>query len=219
MVEISTSLLSVENGKEAEVILSLEKAKTDYYHIDVMDGKFVEKNTYQKMMENSSCIKRLSSLPLDIHLMVNDIKNATDDFLAYEPNIITFHYEACENAEEVFKYINYIKQNNCKVGISIKPNTDIQEIYKFLPFIHMILIMTVEPGKGGQTLLRDMIKKVENLKKYIDDEQIEVDIEVDGGINLTNVKELKLAGANIIVAGVAIVKAQNFKEIIDEMKK
>jgi len=83
----------------------------------------------------------------------------------------------------------------------------------------MILIMTVEPGKGGQTLLRDMIKKVENLKKYIDDEQIEVDIEVDGGINLTNVKELKLAGANIIVAGVAIVKAQNFKEIIDEMKK
>lgn len=219
MVEISTSLLSVENGKEAEVILNLEKAKTDYYHIDVMDGKFVEKNTYEKMKENSSFIKRLSCLPLDVHLMVENVKDTIYDFLAYEPNIITFHYESCKNDEEVFEFINYIKQNNCKVGISVKPDTDIKEIYKFLPYIHLVLVMTVEPGKGGQTLLTDMIDKVEVLDKYLKDNEIEVDIEVDGGINLSNVDKLKLAGANIIVAGVAIVKAQNYKEIIDEMRK
>lgn len=219
MVEISTSLLSVENGKEAEVILNLEKAKTDYYHIDVMDGKFVEKNTYEKMKENSSFIKRLSCLPLDVHLMVENVKDTIYDFLAYEPNIITFHYESCKNDEEVFEFINYIKQNNCKVGISVKPDTDIKEIYKFLPYIHLVLVMTVEPGKGGQTLLTDMIDKVEVLDKYLKDNEIEVDIEVDGGINLSNVDKLKLAGANIIVAGVAIVKAQNYKEVIDEIRK
>jgi len=219
MVEVSTSLLSVEKGKEAEVILNLEKAKTDYYHIDVMDGNFVEKNTYNKMLENVSCIRRMSSLPIDVHLMVENVKESIDDFLPYEPNIITFHYEACKDEKEVFEIINYIKQNNCRVGISVKPNTNIKEIYKYLPFIHMVLIMTVEPGKGGQTLLTNMIEKVKNLSDYIKENEIEIDIEVDGGINLSNVDELKKAGANIIVAGVAIVRAQNYKTIIGEMKK
>ena len=184
-----------------------------------MDGKFVEKNTYEKMKENSSFIKRLSSLSLDVHLMVENVKEAIDDFLAYEPNIITFHYEACKNEKEVFEIIDYIKQNNCKVGISVKPNTKIEEIYKFLPYIHMVLVMTVEPGKGGQTLLVDMINKVEVLDKYLKENDIEIDIEVDGGINLSNVQKLKHAGANIIVAGTAILAAKNYKEIIDEMKK
>jgi len=219
MVEVSTSLLNVDKGNEAEVILNLEKAGTNYYHIDVMDGKFVEKNTYKRMQENAGYIKRLSNLPLDVHLMVEDIKTGIDDFLSYEPNIITFHYEGCKNDEEVFETINYIKQNNCKVGISVKPDTSVEKIYKFLPYIHMVLIMTVEPGKGGQTLLIDMIDKVRELKKYIDNENLEIDIEVDGGINLANVEQLKEAGANIIVAGVAIVKAKNFKDVIDEMKK
>jgi len=219
MVEVSTSLLSVEKGKEAEVILNLEKAKTDYYHIDVMDGNFVEKNTYNKMLENVSCIRRMSSLPIDVHLMVENVKESIDDFLPYEPNIITFHYESCKDEKEVFEIINYIKQNNCRVGISVKPNTNIKEIYKYLPFIHMVLIMTVEPGKGGQTLLTNMIEKVKNLSDYIKENEIEIDIEVDGGINLSNVDELKKAGANIIVAGVAIVRAQNYKTIIGEMKK
>ena len=219
MVEISTSILSVKKGEEAATFFELEAAKTDYFHIDVMDGKFVKKDTYQKMLEYASYIRRISNLPLDVHLMVKDIKTAIDDFLAVEPNIITIHLEACKSKEEVYEMINYIKENNCKVGISIKPDTKIEEVYEFLPYIHMCLVMTVEPGKGGQTLLKDMVDKIATLKKNIEDNEIEVEIEADGGINLATAPEVKKAGANILVAGTAILRANNFKTIIDEMKK
>lgn len=219
MVEISTSILSTLKGKEAETFFALEKAKTDYFHIDVMDGKFVENDTYEKMLAYSSYIKRISNLPQDIHLMVEDIKSAIDDFLAVEPNIITFHYEACKNKEELMEMVNYIKQNNCKVGISVKPNTPIEDIYEFLPFVHLVLVMTVEPGKGGQTLLKDMVSKIKTLKKYVDENGLEIDIEADGGINLQTAPAVKEAGANILVAGTAILIAKDYKVIIDELKQ
>lgn len=219
MVEVSTSILNVKKGKESATFFELEAAKTDYFHIDVMDGKFVEKDTYKKMFEYASYIKRISNLPLDVHLMVKNIDEAVEDFLALEPNIITFHLEACKNKEEVMEKINYIKSNNCKVGIAIKPDTKIEEIYEFLPYIHMCLIMTVEPGKGGQTFLSDMLKKIETLKQYLEKENLETDIEVDGGINLKTAPEVKMAGANILVAGTAILMANRFEDIIKELKK
>ena len=219
MVEVSTSILSVKKGEESGTFFELEAAKTDYFHIDVMDGKFVEKDTYDKMLEYASYIKRISNLPLDVHLMVEDIKSAVDDFLAVEPNIITFHLEACKDKEEVHELIKYIKENNCKVGISVKPNTKIEEIYEFLPYIHMCLIMTVEPGKGGQTFLKDMTNKIVELKQYTEKNKIDIDIEVDGGINLKTAPEVKKAGANILVAGTAILVANDFKTIIEELKK
>lgn len=218
MVEVATSILSIKEGEEASAFLKLEVAKTDYFHIDVMDGKFVEKNTYQKMLENASYIRRISNLPLDVHLMVEDVKTAVDDFLAVEPNIITFHLEACKNKEEVYEMIQYIKENNCRVGIAVKPNTKIEEVYEFLPYIHMCLIMTVEPGKGGQTLLRDMLKKIKALKQYTEEQKLSMDIEADGGINLKTAPEVKKAGVDILVAGTAIVMANDFKVIIDELK-
>ena len=219
MIEVSTSILNMEKGKETETIFNLEKAKSDYIHIDVMDGKFVEKNTYKKMFENASYVKRISNLPLDVHLMVEDIESGIKDFACLEPNIITFHLEACKTEEEVFKMINLIKENNCRVGISVKPNTKIEEVYKYLPYIHNCLVMTVEPGKGGQTLLVDMIEKIQTLKKYIDENALETDIEADGGINLNTCDKVKQAGANILVSGVAILMAKNFKDIIDVLKK
>ncbi len=219
MVEISTSILSVKKGEEAETFFALEKSKTDYFHIDVMDGKFVKKNTYKKMLEYVSYIKRISNLPLDIHLMVENIDEAIEDFLAVEPNIITFHYEACKNKEEVMKYINKIKESHCKVGISVKPETNIENIYEFLPYIHMVLVMTVEPGKGGQILLTDMVDKISTLKKYIEENNIEIDIEADGGINLKTAESVKKAGANILVSGTAILIAKDYKVIIDELRK
>ena len=219
MVEISTSILSVKKGEESETFFKLERAKTDYFHIDVMDGKFVEKDTYKKMLKYASYIKRISNLPQDVHLMVQDVKTAIDDFLSVEPNIITFHLEACKDKEEIYKYVNYIKENNCKVGIAIKPETNIEEIYEFLPNIHMCLVMTVEPGKGGQTLLTDMIDKVKKLNEYVKRNDIELDIEVDGGINLKTAPELKKVGANILVSGTAILMANDYKVIIDEMKE
>ena len=219
MVEVSTSILNVKKGEESATFFELEAAKTDYFHIDVMDGEFVEKDTYKKMFEYASYIKRISNLPLDVHLMVKNIDEAVEDFLALEPNIITFHLEACKNKEEVMEKINYIKSNNCKVGIAIKPDTKIEEIYEFLPYIHMCLIMTVEPGKGGQTFLSDMLKKIEKLKQYLEKENLETDIEVDGGINLKTAPEVKMAGANILVAGTAILMANRFEDIIKELKK
>lgn len=219
VVEVSTSILTVEKGNEAETFFALEKAKTDYFHIDVMDGKFVEKDTYQKMQEYGSYIKRISNLPIDVHLMVKDVKNAIEDFSAIEPNIITFHLEACKNKEEVMENIQRIKDVGAKVGISVKPNTPIEEVYEYLPYIHMCLVMTVEPGKGGQTLITDMLEKISTLKKYIDENELEVDIEVDGGVNLKTAPRVKEAGANILVAGTAILVASDYKVIIDELKK
>lgn len=219
MIEISTSILTVEKGREAETFFALEKAKTDYFHIDVMDGKFVEKDTYQKMLEYSSYIKRISNLPIDVHLMVEDVKAAIEEFSAIEPNIITFHLEACKNREEVMENIRLIKENGSRVGISIKPETKIEEIYEFLPYIHMCLIMTVEPGKGGQTLITDMLGKISELKAYVEKNKIDLDIEVDGGINLKTAQRVKNAGANILVAGTAILMASEYKVIIDELKE
>lgn len=219
MVEISTSILSVEKGNEAETFLLLEKAKTDYFHIDVMDGRFVEKDTYQNMREYSEYIKRISNLPLDIHLMVEDIATGIEVFSAVEPNIITFHIEACKNKEEILKNIELIKEKGARVGIAIKPETPIEKIYEYLPYIHMCLIMTVEPGKGGQTLITDMLAKIETLKKYIESKKIEIDIEVDGGINLKTAPRVKETGANILVSGTAILKASDYKIIIDELKE
>ena len=218
MTEISTSILNIEKGKEAEVIFNLEKAKTDYFHIDVMDGKFVEKNTYNKMKQISSYIKRISNIPQDVHLMVENVKEAIDDFAAVEPNIITFHFEACKDEKEVFDIIKCIKENNIKVGIAIKPNTPIEKIYNFLPYVHMCLVMTVEPGKGGQTLISEMVEKISSLKKYITENNIDIDIEADGGINLVTCKKVKNAGANILVSGTAILMAKNYKDIMDDIK-
>jgi len=171
------------------------------------------------MLEYASYIKRISNLPLDIHLMVEDVNSAIEDFIAVEPNIITFHYEACKNKEEVMQIIKKIKENNCKVGLSVKPETKIEEIYEFLPYIHMCLVMTVEPGKGGQTLLTDMVDKISKLKKYVDENNIEIDIEADGGINLKTAEAVKQAGANILVSGTAILIAKDYKVIIDELRK
>ena len=219
MIEISTSILSVEKGNEAETFMLLEKSKTDYFHIDVMDGKFVEQDTFHKMMEYSNYIKRISNLPLDVHLMVEDVETAIEVFSADEPNLITFHIEACKNKEEVIKNINLIKEKGSRVGIAIKPSTPLNEIYEYLPYIHTCLVMTVEPGKGGQTLITDMLAKISELKTYIERKGLEIDIEVDGGINLKTAPKVKNAGANILVAGTAILMASDYKVIIDELKE
>ena len=218
MVDISTSLLSVKKEKIIDTVYKLEDANTNYFHIDVMDGEFVENDTHDIMLEYCEYLDNITKIPLDIHLMVKDVKNFVDSYLIFNPNIITFHYEACKNKEEVWKYINKIKQNNCKVGLSIKPETNVEEIYEFLPYIHTCLIMTVEPGKGGQTLLGDMVDKIKTLKSYIDKNDIEIDIEADGGINLKTAESVAKAGANILVSGTAILIAKDYKVIIDELK-
>lgn len=218
MVEVSTSILNVKKEEIIKKIYNLETAGTNYFHIDVMDGKFVENNTQSIMQTYSEYIKQISNLPLDVHLMVEDVESFITSYSILEPTIITFHIETCKNKEEVFKYINLIKQYNCKVGISIKPNTNIEEVKEFLPYIHVCLVMTVEPGKGGQKLINDTIFKIQELKKYIDENNLDTFIEADGGINLENIKILKEAGVDIVVSGSAIINAEKPEEVINKMK-
>ena len=217
-MEISTSILTVEKENATKTFYDLEVAKTDYYHIDVMDGKFVEKNTEELMYEYANTIKQISNVPLDVHLMVENVKENIERYIPLEPNIITFHYEACKNKEEIIGLIKLIRENNIKPAISIKPNTSIEEIKEFLPSLNMVLIMTVEPGKGGQKLIPETVEKVRNLKKYIEENNLETYIEVDGGVNKETIHLIKEAGADIAVAGSAIISAENFKEAIKELK-
>ncbi len=219
MVEISTSILGVDKENSIKTFYDLEVAGTDYYHIDVMDGKFVEKNTEEKMYTFTNEIKQMSNIPLDIHFMVENIKENIDRYLTFKPHIITFHLEACKDKEEVKKHIKYLQENGVKCGVSIKPNTDVEEIFEFLPYLHLCLVMTVEPGKGGQKLIPETVDKVRTLKKYIEENKLDTYIEVDGGINLETVNLVKEAGADIIVAGSAIISAENYKDVINELKR
>ena len=200
MVEVSTSILSADRENSLGVFYNLEVAKTNYFHIDVMDGEFVENNTIELMQEYVGQIKQISYIP-------------------YEPNTITFHLEACENEEEAKEIIRYIHDNHIKAGMAIKPNTSVEEIYKYLPYINSVLVMTVEPGKGGQKLIPETIDKVKKIKEYIESNNIDIDIEVDGGVNLENVEKLKEAGANIIVVGTAIINSKDYNKTIEEIKK
>ncbi len=219
MVEISTSILSVEEENSIKTFYNLETAKTDYFHIDVMDGKFVKNNTSNLMLKYAENIKQISNLPLDVHLMVKDVDNFIEQYIPLMPSFITVHYEVFENKEDLLKVINKIKQNGIKCGLSIKPNTKIEEIYEYLPYIHMCLIMTVEPGKGGQKLIPETIEKIDKLKKYITQNNIDIYIEADGGINLDTIEDLKQAGIDIAVVGNAIIKSDNFKNTIENLKK
>ncbi len=218
MVEVSASILNIKNENVIQTLYNLESSGIDHFHIDVMDGKFVKNNTSSKMIEYCEYLNNISNMPLDVHLMVQDVENYIKSFLTFEPNIITVHLEAAKDKKEIMNWINFIKQNNVKVGVSIKPNTKIEEIYKYLPFVHLILIMTVEPGEGGQELIPETIEKIQKLNKYIQKNNLEVDIQVDGGINTKNVNLLKKAGANIIVAGTAIINSNNYKNIVQTLK-
>lgn len=219
MVEISTSILTVEKENSIKTFYDLEVSGTDYYHIDVMDGKFVEKNTEEKMYTFTNEIKQISNIPLDVHFMVENIKENIDRYLIFKPHIITFHLEACKDKDEVKKHIKYLQESGVKVGISIKPNTKTEDIYEYLPYLHLVLVMTVEPGKGGQKLIPETVQKIKELKQYIDENNLDTYIQVDGGINPETVNTVKEAGADIIVAGSAIISAENYKEAIDKLKK
>ncbi len=219
MVEISTSILSIEKEKATRTFYDLETAHTDYIHIDVMDGKFVQNNTHELMKEYANTIKQISNIPLDIHLMTYNVKDYIEQYIDLEPNIITFHIESVESKEEAYEIIKFIKENNAKVGISIKPNTKVEQIYEFLPYIHMILVMTVEPGLGGQKLIPETLEKVNKLKEYLEENNLEIDIEVDGGMNVETAEMAKGVGANILVSGSYIIKSEDYKKTISELKE
>ena len=163
MVEVSVSILNVKDDKAIQTLYNLETSGINYFHIDVMDGKFVKNDTTNKMLEFSEYLNQISNLPLDVHLMVEDVESYIKSFAIFDPNIITFHLEAGKSKKEILKWIKILNENNIRVGISIKPNTKVEEIYEYLPFVHLVLVMTVEPGEGGQKLLPNTIEKIKEL--------------------------------------------------------
>ena len=217
-MEISTSILSVKKENAIRTFYDLEVAKTDYFHIDVMDGKFVEQNTMLHMLEYATTIKHISNIPLDVHLMVDKPREQIEDYIDLKPTYITVHYEAFKEEKQLEDTLLYIKQNGCRAGISIKPDTSVEKIYPYLEKISLVLVMTVEPGYGGQKLIETTIPKIKKLKTYIEENKLECFIEADGGINLENIEKLKEAGIDIAVVGSAMISSNNMKETIQKMK-
>ena len=218
MVELSASILSVEKEKAIKTFYNLEEAKIDYFHIDVMDGKFVKQDTSILMKEYTEYLKQITNLPLDVHLMVEDVKSYLISYSALEPSNITFHLEAGKNKEEIMEWINYIKQEGIKVGISIKPDTKVEEIKPYLQYINLCLVMSVEPGYGGQEFIEAVIRKIQELNRYREVQSLDYIIEVDGGINQETVAKVKDAGADIITVGSYLVKSENYKETVKNLK-
>ena len=218
MVEVSASLLSLEKENAIKTLYNLEVAKIDYFHIDVMDGKFVEKNTTEIMKDYALTISHISNLGLDVHLMVEDIEEFIDEYSMLEPKIITFHIEAVKDEERVKNIIDEIKNCGSKVGIAINPDTSINEIKQYLKYIHMVLVMTANPGKGKQKLMPETLEKVKELEEYLCENNLDIDIEVDCGINDVTAKEAIKAGANILAVGSYLTSSENITEAVKSVR-
>ncbi|MFI3226295.1 MAG: ribulose-phosphate 3-epimerase [Clostridia bacterium] len=199
MVKLSPSILSADFANLQRDIELATNAGAQYVHIDVMDGHFVPNITIGAGVV--SAIRKFSDAVLDVHLMIQNPDQYLPDFIAANPDIITVHYESFGNT---LGQIKRIKDAGIKAAIAIKPATPVQVLDEFLPLIDMALVMTVEPGFGGQSFMPEMLEKVVYLRKKIKENNYSCDIQVDGGLKSTNTSEVVKAGANIIVAGSAV---------------
>ena len=206
---LSVSILGIKE-KIKKNIKKLDKMNIDYFHIDIMDGTFVENKTW-KYKEIKKLIKHTKTKK-DIHLMVKDVKKYIDEYINIKPDIITFHYEATNNHLELIKHI---KEKNIKAGISIKPDTEINEIEPLLKYVELVLVMSVEPGLGGQKYIENSTNKINELYNIRKENNYNYLIEVDGGIN--NETKEKAKSADILVVG-SYITNNNYEEKINEFK-
>lgn len=215
--KISPSILAADVSRFGEELAAVSQAGADYIHIDIMDGMFVQNISFGVPVVEG--IRKCVDTFFDVHLMVHEPIRYIRDFAEAGADGITVHVEACEDLEAT---IDEIHNHGKKAAVSIKPRTDIDTILDILPKVYMVLVMTVEPGYGGQKIRRDTFDKISRLRQYIEEHNLDVDIEVDGGVDLDNVREVLDAGANVIVAGTKVFHGdleenmKNFRRILEQ---
>ena len=209
---ISPSILGGSFSNMQETVKLIDQSKAEYIHFDVMDGDFVPNLTFGPQFISN--VRQYSKKIFDVHLMINRVGKFLDDYIKARSDIITFHLEIEENIKEL---ISKIKKNNIKCGIAIKPATPWEDLKPYLKDIDQIIIMTVEPGFGGQKFMEDQLLKIEQLKNYISKIQLHVDLEVDGGVNYETGKKCVDAGANILVAGSFLFKQENLTQASNQL--
>jgi ribulose-phosphate 3-epimerase len=217
MIKVAPSTHPCNEKKLLEYALLLQKSGADMLHCDVMDGSFVKNVSlsYEKVRELSfGCL-----LPIDVHLMVERPIEEINRYLQAKVNYITVHKEAFESKEELVSGLNLIKSHQVLAGLSIKPKTPVSEITPYLDQVHLVLVMSVEPGYSGQEFIESTLAKVEELNKIRQEKGFHFKIQVDGGINHTNIHKVAQAGADIVVVGSAMFNAPNKKVYIDRLKQ
>ena len=212
--KIAPSILSADFTVLGEEIKAVEKAGADYIHIDVMDGHFVPNITIGPMIVEA--VKKVTKLPLDTHLMIENPELYIDDFAKAGSDLIVVHVEA---ANHLHRLLGVIRDAGVKAGVSLNPATPLNSIEHVLNGLDMVLLMTVNPGFGGQSFIPEVVPKIEKLRNMVDQRGLKADIEVDGGIGVDNIGIVAQAGANVFVAGSAIFRSNNYAETISMMRR
>ena len=214
MLKIAPSILASDFSKLGEEVKKVERAGADIIHIDVMDGHFVPNITIGPNVVR--CLRKATGLPFDVHLMIENPDSYIDDFIDAGTDIISVHAECCYHLN---RNIQKIKQRGVKAAVALNPATSLSAVDWILGDVDMVLIMTVNPGFGGQKYISPMTEKVRELRKLVENKGLGIDIEVDGGIDLSNIYKVTEAGANVIVAGSTIFNAPDTAQIIKDLKE
>ena len=214
MKKIAPSILSADFSRLDWEVRAVERAGADLIHVDVMDGHFVPNITIGPLVVSG--LRKLTSLPLDVHLMIEEPGRYIEAFAQAGSTWITIHAEVCRNLKRM---VRKIRQLNVRPGVVLNPATPLRRLYPVLEEIDLVLLMSVNPGFGGQAFIPDVLKKVEQLRKTIDRNRYPIEIEVDGGIKLENIGEVSRAGGDIFVLGTGIFKTENYKETIRKLRR
>ena len=214
MKKLAPSILSADFTRLGDEIRAVEEAGADYIHIDVMDGHFVPNITIGPLVVEA--IKNVTNLPLDVHLMISNPDRYIKDFIKAGSNLLSVHAETCPHLQRT---VNQIRELGVKPAVVLNPSTSLSMLEYILEEVDMVLLMTVNPGFGGQKFISSMIPKIKKLRKLIDEKHLSVELEVDGGINLDNINQVAKAGADVIVAGSSVFKSADCKETVRLMKK
>ncbi len=214
MVKIAPSILSADFSRLGEEVKAVEEAGADWIHVDVMDGKFVPNITVGPLVVES--LRKVTKLPLDVHLMIENADQYIEDFANAGADIISVHAEACPH---LHRTIDSIKENGAKAGVVLNPATTLFALDEIIEQVDMVLLMSVNPGFGGQTFIGSVLSKIELLCNTLNESGVELDVEVDGGIKLDNAATIKQAGANVLVAGSAIFGSDDYKKAIEALRE